>query len=74
MMQKMGKSEQTKDEVYTEFVVNFNKQQVGVAIHTCTVHSNCLHVCLTEFLVVKYYGLSNDVQYMCVFMCVCVCV
>ena len=32
VMQKMGKSEQTKDEVYTEFVVNFNKQQVGVAM------------------------------------------
>ena len=30
VMQKMGRSEQTKDEVYTEFVVNFNKQQVGV--------------------------------------------
>ena len=25
----MGKSEQTRDEVYTEFVVNFNRQQVS---------------------------------------------
>ncbi len=29
MMQKFGKSDQTKDEVYEEFVVNFNKQNVS---------------------------------------------
>ncbi|XP_064397802.1 myc box-dependent-interacting protein 1-like [Halichondria panicea] len=29
MMQKFGKSDQTKDEVYEEFVVNFNKQNTA---------------------------------------------
>ena len=31
MMQKLGKSDQTRDDVYDEFVTNFNKQQVTVA-------------------------------------------
>ena len=26
----MGKSEQTRDDVYTDFVVNFNRQQVSL--------------------------------------------
>lgn len=31
MLEKVGKTEKTTDDHYTEFVVNFNKQQVGVA-------------------------------------------
>ena len=34
MMQKFGKSDQTKDEVYEEFVVNFNKQHVSCCVFT----------------------------------------
>lgn len=30
MMQKLGKSDQTKDEVFEDFVANFNRQSVSV--------------------------------------------
>ena len=31
MMQKLGKSDQTKDEVFEDFVANFNRQSVSIS-------------------------------------------
>ena len=83
MLEKVGKREKTTDDNYTEFVINFNKQQVlyilvhfhciflYIAVHFCIfLYTSTAYCCI---LLYTYIYCCTLLLYIIVYFCILLC-